>query len=161
MTLCERPDVLLVLDAIAPFMPGRGSPAPDAKIAWVGADPVLSRYKTMEYRADLWIPASTAATLRAIHAEAEKILDMLVKDRPYDPDIWYQVAETRGLSKNITGLHQARAEYFALVGDFDQAIQQLDLAKRRASNNFQLASRIDARQRELMEEKRIIEQMLR
>lgn len=93
--------------------------------------------------------------------EAEKILDMLVKDRPYDPDIWYQVAETRGLSKNITGLHQARAEYFALVGDFDQAIQQLDLAKRRASNNFQLASRIDARQKIFIEQQQMVKKMLR
>ncbi|MFZ3184489.1 MAG: M48 family metalloprotease [Pseudomonas sp.] len=94
-------------------------------------------------------------------AEAEKILDMLVKERPYDPDIWYQVAETRGLSGNIIGLHQARGEYFALVGDFDQAIQQLELAKRRASNNFQLASRIDARQQIFIEEQKMVKQMLR
>jgi len=40
----------------------------------------------------------------------------------------------RGLSGNIVGLHQARAEYFALVGDYDQGIEQLNLAKRRASN---------------------------
>ncbi len=56
-------------------------------------------------------------------------------------------AETRGLSGNIIGLHQARAEYFALVGDYRQAIQQLDFAKRKAGNNFPLASRTDARQR--------------
>jgi beta-barrel assembly-enhancing protease len=93
--------------------------------------------------------------------DAEKVLDALVKNRPNDPDIWYQVAETRGLSKNIIGLHQARAEYFALVGDFDQAIQQLDLAKRRASNNFQLASRIDARQKIFIEEQQMIKKMLR
>ena len=86
---------------------------------------------------------------------------MLVKERPYDPDIWYQVAETRGLSGNIIGLHQARGEYFALVGDFDQAIQQLELAKRRASNNFQLASRIDARQQIFIEEQKMVKQMLR
>lgn len=93
--------------------------------------------------------------------EAGRTLDALLKDRPKDPDIWYQVAEVRGLTGDTVGLHQARAEYFALVGDYDQAIEQLDFAKRRASNNFQLASRIDARQRELMEDKRLIEQMLR
>ena len=42
-----------------------------------------------------------------------------------------------------------------------QALSQLDLAKRRASSNFPLASRIDARQQELMEEKRAIDKMLR
>lgn len=93
--------------------------------------------------------------------DAERALDELLKNRGKDPDIWYQVAEVRGLAGNTVGLHQARGEFFALVGDYNQALEQLDFAKRRASNNFQLASRIDARQRELMEEKRLIEQMLR
>ncbi|WP_324731238.1 M48 family metalloprotease [Pseudomonas paeninsulae] len=93
--------------------------------------------------------------------DAERALDDLLKSRAKDPDVWYQVAEMRGLSGNTIGLHQARAEYFALVGDYDQAIEQLDFAKRRATNNFPLASRIDARQRELLEDQRIIEQMLR
>ncbi|MDP3813914.1 M48 family metalloprotease [Pseudomonas sp.] len=93
--------------------------------------------------------------------EAERALDELLKDRGKDPDVWYQVAEVRGLSGNTIGLHQARAEFFALVGDYDQAIEQLDFAKRRASNNFQLASRIDARQRELLEDQRLINQMMR
>lgn len=92
--------------------------------------------------------------------QAERELDRLVEQRSKDPDIWYQVAEVRGLSGNIVGLHQARAEYFALVGDYDQAIEQLGLAKRRASN-FQLASRIDARQKQLTDEKRMIDEMLR
>jgi predicted Zn-dependent protease len=93
-------------------------------------------------------------------ADAEKALEGLLKSRPNDPDVWYQVAETRGLSGNIIGLHQARAEYFALVGDYRQAIQQLDFAKRKAGNNFPLSSRIDARQRELMEQERMIKDMM-
>ena len=67
----------------------------------------------------------------------------------------------RGLTRNIIGLHQARAEFFALVGDYDQALEQLDLAKRRASSNFPLASRIYAFQQELMEEKRALDKMMR
>ncbi|MWV17069.1 M48 family metalloprotease [Pseudomonas sp. L-22-4S-12] len=93
--------------------------------------------------------------------EAGQAINELLKARPHDPDVWYQVAEIRGLAGNIIGLHQARAEFFALVGDYDQALSQLDLAKRRASSNFPLASRIDARQQELMEEKRAIDKMLR
>ena len=92
---------------------------------------------------------------------AEQALNDLLKRRMKDPDVWYQVAEVRGLSGNTIGLHQARAEYFALVGDYNQAIEQLDFAKRRAANNFQMASRIDARQKELIEEKRMTEEMLR
>lgn len=93
--------------------------------------------------------------------EAGQAINELLKTRPHDPDVWYQVAEIRGLAGNIIGLHQARAEFFALVGDYDQALSQLDLAKRRASSNFPLASRIDARQQELREEKRAIDKMLR
>jgi predicted Zn-dependent protease len=94
-------------------------------------------------------------------AQSEPVLNELLKRRAKDPDVWYQIAEVRGLLGNTIGLHQARAEYFALVGDFKQAIEQLDFAKRRASDNFQLASRIDARQQELITEKRLAEQMLR
>jgi predicted Zn-dependent protease len=93
--------------------------------------------------------------------DAERDLDALLKRRSKDPDIWYQMAEVRGLKGDTIGLHQARGEFFALVGDYNQALEQLGFAKRRASNNFQLASRIDARERELIEEKRIIEQMMR
>ncbi|MBF7729348.1 M48 family metalloprotease [Pseudomonas sp. N040] len=94
-------------------------------------------------------------------AQAEKTLDQLVSLRPYDPDIWYQVAEVRGQTGNIIGLHQARAEFFALVGDYPQAIEQLNFAKRRAAANFPLASRIDTRQQQLMAEQAIIQQMMR
>ena len=93
-------------------------------------------------------------------SEAESELDKLVEARPKDPDVWYQVSEVRGLTGNILGLHQARAEFFALVGDHTQAIEQLDFAKRRASN-FQMSARIEARQQQLADEKRMIEDMLR
>ena len=93
--------------------------------------------------------------------EADSALEKLLTQRPRDPDIWYQVAEVRGLARNIIGLHQARAEFFALVGDYDQALEQLDLAKHRASNNFPLASRIDARQQQLREEKDALDKMMR
>ena len=93
--------------------------------------------------------------------EAERVLDALLDERPGDSELWYLQAETRGLAGNIIGLHQARAEYFALVGDYDQALEQLDFARRRASGNFQLAARIDARYQALAEEKRSIDKLLR
>jgi predicted Zn-dependent protease len=93
--------------------------------------------------------------------QAEAVLDQLLKTRPKDPDVWYQVSEVRGLAGNIVGLHQARAEFFALVGDYDQALEQLDYAKRRVSNNFPLTARIDARQSDLRNEQRLLKEMLR
>ena len=67
-------DVVLVMEDVVPFTPGRGSPSAGAKIAWVAIDPVLSRYKTMEFRADLWLPASVAAVARAVHEAATSLL---------------------------------------------------------------------------------------
>ncbi|MDY7561248.1 M48 family metalloprotease [Pseudomonas sp. 10B1] len=93
-------------------------------------------------------------------AQAEKVLDQLLKNRPSDPDIWSLVADVRGLSGNMIGSNQARAEYFALTGDYTKAQQQLEIAKRRANNNFQLASRIDARQKEFAEQERLLKEMM-
>ena len=68
-------DVLLVFEDLVPYIPGEGSPSPDAKVAWISIDPVLSRFKTIEYRADLWIPASSAAVARAICEAAQSMLN--------------------------------------------------------------------------------------
>jgi acetolactate synthase I/II/III large subunit len=67
-------DVCLVLECIAPWIPGEETPPPDSKIAWVSIDPVQSRFKTMEFRADLWIPATAANVLRAVHDAATGML---------------------------------------------------------------------------------------
>jgi acetolactate synthase-1/2/3 large subunit len=67
--------VCFVLESICPWLPGPGSPAADAKIAWVSIDPVQSRFKTMEFRADLWIPATAANVIRAVHDAATGMLD--------------------------------------------------------------------------------------
>ena len=91
--------------------------------------------------------------------DASALLTALANKRPKDPDIWYEVAEIRGLQGDTLGIHQARAEYFALVGDYDQAFEQLDYAKRRAGN-FQTAARMDARLKELKEEKKMVEEIL-
>ena len=93
-------------------------------------------------------------------AGAEHTINQLLKQRPNDPDIWFEVAEIRGLANNIIGLHEARAEYFSRVGDYTQAIEQLGYAKQRASNNFPLAARIDARQQALISEEIAIKKML-
>ena len=93
-------------------------------------------------------------------AEAEKLLAQLVKARPYDADLWFQFSEIQGLTNNIIGLHQARAEFYALTGEYQQAYEQLMYAKQRAANNYPLAARIDARHQALMAEERSIKELL-
>lgn len=112
-----------------------------------------SSYPVQQARIDLLMRESR-------HDQASALLDQLVARRQKDPHIWYQVAEVRGLTGNLVGLHQARAEYFALIGNYDQAFEQLDYAKRR-STNFQTGARLDARLTQLRDEKRMVDQMLR
>ncbi len=67
-------DALLFLETPTPYMPPDGSPRPGAKVAWVDVDPIQSRYKTMEYRADMWLPVSASCALRAIYDAATSML---------------------------------------------------------------------------------------
>ncbi len=67
-------DALLVIESPVPFSPGLDSPQADAKIVWVDIDPVQSRYKTMEQRADMWLPVSASGAAQAIYEAATNML---------------------------------------------------------------------------------------
>lgn len=69
------------------------------------------------------------------YEKADKLLSKHVREHPTDANIWYILAEVQGKSGNILGLHQSRAEYFALNGAMKQAIAQLNLALPLATNN--------------------------
>ncbi|MEH6628115.1 MAG: M48 family metalloprotease [Motiliproteus sp.] len=49
---------------------------------------------------------------------------------PNDTNLWYELAETYGLADNILGVHQARAQYFLLIGATRKAEEHLRLAMR-------------------------------
>src|SRR5215813_118591 len=68
-------DVVLVIDDLTPYTPGVNGPGPDTKVVWVTPDPVNSRYKTMEYEADLWISCTPANFASSVYEEATRILD--------------------------------------------------------------------------------------
>jgi acetolactate synthase I/II/III large subunit len=53
-------------------------------VVWVDPDPVQSRYKTMEFCADLWLPICTAAFARAVRNAAEGLLSVSDKSRIED-----------------------------------------------------------------------------
>ncbi len=76
---------------------------------------------------------------------AEEVLTAQSKKRPDDPGLWYQLAEVQGLSGNIIGLHQSRAEYFILNGYLDQAQTQLQYALKLVKNDFPTSARINQR----------------
>lgn len=86
------------------------------------------------------------ALLRAGDRQAaEKLLTRHSKNRPSDPQLWYELAEVRGLTGDILGVHQARAEYFVLMGAPDQAIRQLGYALQTPGIGHTDAARIQQR----------------
>ncbi len=79
-------------------------------------------------------------------AEAEAVLSRQSLVRSADVDVWYNLAEVSGLAGNIVGVHRARAEFYALHGAYQQAIQHLEYAKRLADRtNSPLMARLDQR----------------
>lgn len=77
--------------------------------------------------------------------DAEKLLVPMTQKRPDDVNLWYLLAETYGLANNIVGVHEARAEYYVLVGNMDQAIKQLGYALPLVKGNFQQTAKIRTR----------------
>jgi acetolactate synthase-1/2/3 large subunit len=65
-------DVALVIENPAPFHPAGLKSG--AKLVWVDPDPVQSRYKTMEYQADLWLPVTASGAARGIFEAASAML---------------------------------------------------------------------------------------
>jgi beta-barrel assembly-enhancing protease len=61
---------------------------------------------------------------------AVRIMERHAISRPEDHHLWYLIAETQGQAGDISKVHQARAEYFILVGDFRSAREQLTYALR-------------------------------
>ena len=80
---------------------------------------------------------------------AEQVLEQEVKERPHDPYVWFQLAETHGLAGNILGVHQARAEYYVLTGVLDKAVQQLNYALKLVRNDDITTAKINERIRQI------------
>ncbi|MFT5212012.1 MAG: putative Zn-dependent protease [Flavobacterium sp.] len=83
------------------------------------------------------------------NSEAVRALTDVTTSRPNDQNAWYLLAEAHGLNGNTVGIHQARAEYFVLVGNYDQAIKQLGFAYPLVKDNFQKNARIQQRIEEI------------
>jgi predicted Zn-dependent protease len=80
------------------------------------------------------------------YLESEAVLERQSLVNGNDVDVWYNLAEISGKAGDIVGVHQARAEYFALHGAYHRAIQHLEYARRLVSqNNSQLQARLDQR----------------
>jgi predicted Zn-dependent protease len=80
------------------------------------------------------------------YAGAERIYKQISRQRPHDPLVWFELAETSGLAGNVVDVHLARAEFFYLNGAPHRAIQHLEYAKNLvAGGNRQLHAKLTQR----------------
>ena len=61
-------------------------------------------------------------------AEAVRVLRRQSRARPNDIDLWHELSETAGLSGEVLLIHQSRAEFYALRGDNEKALEHLEIA---------------------------------
>ncbi len=118
----------------------------------IAAGDVKSAYTKLDYQLKLNQKNYPLQTLLAetlwqdnrYKASAE-VLTGLSNERKDDPAIWYKLAEVRGLAGDISGVHRARAEYFILIGAFENAKKQLNLAAKKVAYDFKYLSVIKQR----------------
>ena len=74
--------------------------------------------------------------------KAEEVLrDLLIK-KNRDPSLWMQLSEVQRAGKNIVGYHLSRGEYYLLIGDFENALNQFQFALQLSGNSFQASETI-------------------
>lgn len=61
--------------------------------------------------------------------QATEYLNQLTRRMPQQDYLWLRLAEAEGMARNIVGVHRARAEYDALMGDLESAQRQLRQAQ--------------------------------
>ena len=74
--------------------------------------------------------------------KAEEILRDLLISKNRDPGLWMQLSEIQRAGKNIVGYHLSRGEYYTLIGDFDNALNQFQFALSLSGNSFQTSETI-------------------
>ena len=78
--------------------------------------------------------------------EAETELEQLSRHESDDSEVWYQLAEVAGKAGNIVGVHRARAEFFAMHGALERAVQHLEYARGLSDPaDFKLGAKLEAR----------------
>ena len=74
--------------------------------------------------------------------QAEEIVRELLITKNSNPHLWMLLSEIQRSGKNILGYHLSRGEYFLLLGDLENALNQFQFALRISANSFQTSETI-------------------
>jgi len=110
---------------------------PDASIIWLHT---ILQKEPKSFPAQILL--AKAYLQQQEYPKAEQVYYQLSQQRSGDPEIWYELAEVRGLAGNILGVHLARAEYFMLNGIYDRARTQLEYAQPLLKDNYVETERV-------------------
>jgi acetolactate synthase-1/2/3 large subunit len=105
-TALKDADVVLVIEADVPWVPGRNSPPEEAYIAVVAHDPVRLRFPVYEFTAQMRLAADPLVSIRALAVAADASLTANDKAR---------IAERRGRLAKASEQRWAEAEAAALA----------------------------------------------
>lgn len=83
--------------------------------------------------------------------KASETYEKIVQNQPNDSRAWYLLAESYGLEGNITGVHEARIEYFLLTANVDRAIKQIDYALKDPKITDSEKARFEQRKKDALE----------
>ena len=87
------------------------------------------------------LKAKILAYDKKLFAAEELIRDQLLR-RNTDPYLWLYLSEIQRDSKNVIGYHQSRAEYYLLLGQYEDALNQLQFALKLTESNFEVSESI-------------------
>ena len=74
--------------------------------------------------------------------KSEEVIRDLLITKNRDPNLWMHLSEIQRAGKNIVGYHLSRGEYYMLLGDFNNALNQFQFALRLSGNSFQTSETI-------------------
>lgn len=94
-----------------------------------------------------------SALLKTGHAaDASELLKKALRNDADDPQLYKMLAVAEGDTGHLLEAHRALAEHYYLNGNPQAAIQQLNIARRYAGNNYYYVSSLDARIKEIKEQ---------
>ena len=74
--------------------------------------------------------------------QAEEIVRELLITKNNSPHLWMLLSEIQRSGKNILGYHLSRGEYYLLLGDLENALNQFQFALRISGSSFQTSETI-------------------
>ena len=116
--LKKHPNNIALVSAYVDILVGKKSYEQALKILDQQLEALPNNYPFSVQKADLLIQTSQPQ-------QAAALISQVSKNRPFDPHVWYLLAEYQGLAGNIPALHSARTEFFLLKAQYDRAENQI------------------------------------